>query len=191
MFALLYFLPQQYPIFPATVLQPTRIEQMIPFMPNSVYLYESISLFLPVAPWLMKRRDELRQYGKGLLFMSGVGFCFFYLYPTICPRPVDLHGTNLLYRKLVQIDSELNAFPSLHAAYAIFHAACCHVTFRTGTRCNFLQGFFWIWALAIIVSTLLTRQHVFIDLVAGTMLGLGSFAIFCRPKTRLGHREAI
>lgn len=191
MFAVLYFLPQRYPIVPVTVLQPMRVEHMIPFMPNTVYLYESICLLMPIAPWLMKTKEELNQYSKGLLLMSGVGFCFFFFYPTISPRPTDIHDANMLYRRLILIDSQLNAFPSLHAAYALFHAACCHVTFRTGAKHKLLQGIFWSWALAIIFSTLLTKQHVFIDLAAGAMLGLGSFAIFCRPNTMSGHKEVI
>jgi membrane-associated phospholipid phosphatase len=191
MFAALYFLPQRYPIVPATVLHPMLVEQMIPFMPNTVYLYESLWLLIPVAPWLMKTKEELNQYSKGLLLMSGVGCCFFFLYPTMSPRPTDIHDANMFYRRLVQIDSQLNAFPSLHAAYAVFHAACCHVTFGTGTRHKLLQGIFWSWALVIIFSTLLTKQHVFIDLIAGAMLGLVSFAIFCRPNTMSGHREFI
>lgn len=185
MFAVLYFLPQRYPIVPATLLQPTRLEQIIPFVPNTVYFYESIWLLIPIAPWMMETRRELNQYGKGLLMMSGVGCCFFFLYPTMSPRPEDIHDANMFYRKLVQIDSQANAFPSLHAAYAVFHAACCHVTFDTGTGHKLLQGFFWCWALTIMFSTLSTRQHIFIDLVAGALLGLSSFAMFCRPDTIL------
>ncbi len=190
-FAALYFLPQHYPIVPATVLQPMRVEQMIPFMPNTVYLYESIWLLIPIAPWLMKTKEELNQYSKGLLLMSGVGCCFFFFYPTMSPRPTDIYDANIFYRRLVLIDSQLNAFPSLHASYAVFHAACCHVTFGTSVKYKLLQGIFWSWALAIIFSTLLTKQHVFIDLVAGAMLGLGSFTIFCRPNTMSAHREII
>jgi membrane-associated phospholipid phosphatase len=182
MFAALYFLPQRYPIFPVTALQPMSIDRIIPFMPNTVYLYESISFLMPIAPWLMKTKGDLNQYSKGLLLMSGVGFCFFFFSPTMSPRPTDIHDANMLYRRLVLIDNELNTFPSLHAAYALFHAACCHVTFSTGARHKLLQGIFWVWALGITVSALLTKQHVFIDVVAGTMLGLGSFAVFCRPS---------
>jgi len=191
MFAVLYFLPQRYPILPATVLQPTRVEQLIPFMPNTVYLYESIWLLIPIAPWLMKTKSELIQYSKGLLLMSGIGCCFFFFYPTMSPRPINIQDANMFYRKLVAIDSQLNALPSLHAAYAVFHAACCHVTFAAGANHKVLQAIFWTWALAILFSTLLTRQHVVIDLVAGAVLGLCSFAIFCRLTTMPGPREVI
>jgi membrane-associated phospholipid phosphatase len=190
MFAIFYHLPQRYPLFPATAMHPTWIDQMIPFMPNSVYLYESLWFLTPIAPWLMTSKVDLRHYSMGLLFMYFIGFCCFFFHPTLSPRPTDIQDANMLYKKLVLIDNELNAFPSLHAAGALFHGACCHVTFCTGAKHRLLRWFVWIWALGIIASTLLTKQHVFVDVVAGTILGLGSFAIFCRPsKMSWGHKE--
>jgi membrane-associated phospholipid phosphatase len=179
MFAVLYLLPQRYPQFPAAVMQPMWIDRIIPFMPNSVYLYESLLFLIPIAPWLMKSRDELNCYSMGLVIMNCVGFCFFFFYPTLIARPMDIHDSNSLYRTLIQIDKELNAFPSLHTAYALFHSACCHAVFCNASRSKLLPWFFWIWALGITVSTLLTKQHVFADAVAGSILGLGTFAVCC------------
>jgi len=192
MFALIYHLPQRFPVFPVTAMPTLWIDRMIPFRPNSIYLYESLSLFMPIAPWLMKTRIEINQYSKGLILMNLVGFLFFFLYPTSSPRPADLHGANALYLQLIRIDNELNAFPSLHAAYAVFHGACCHVIFRAGVRSILLRLGCWSWALGILVSTLLTKQHVFVDVIAGSLLGLGSFALFCWP-TRISwlQRKSI
>lgn len=190
MFAVLYFFPQRYPLFPATVMQEMWIDRMIPFMPGSVYLYESLFFLVPIAPWLMKSKNELVFYSLGLVLMSCVGFCFFFFYPTSMPPPLDVRNTNSLYRFLLQIDKELNAFPSLHAAYALFHCACCQAVFSGTPRNKLLLWFFWIWGFGIILSTLLTKQHVFIDAVSGALLGLGSFAVCCRLKTQKRCSEA-
>lgn len=188
MFAVLYILPQRYPVFPVTVMQPSRVDCMIPFIPGFVYLYESLYLIMPIAPWLMKSKIELTRYSLGLVFMSSMGFFFFFFWPTLSPRPTDIHDANMFYRKLITFDNELNAFPSLHVAYALFHSACCHKVFRSGARHNLLRLSIWLWALGISLSTLLIKQHVFVDVVAGTILGLGSFAIYGR---KIGVQENI
>ena len=181
LFALIYLLPQHVLFFRATAMQPLRVDLLIPFTPGAVYLYESLYLIMPVAPWLMRSKKELFQYSKGLVAMSLVGFCFFIFYPTLCPRPADVSDANALYAMLIFLDKPLNAFPSLHVAYALFHAACCHGLFASCAAGNFVRGFFWLWALGIAAATLLTKQHVFADVVAGAVVGLGFFAVFCRP----------
>lgn len=182
MFAFFYLVPQLHPVFPIIVLKPGWIDRMIPFVPNAVYLYESLYLLMPVAPWLMRSKEELYRYSSGLILMSFVGFCFFFFLPTSNPRPVDVLDTNILYRTLILLDSELNAFPSLHTAYALFHSACCHVIFCKGSWHKLVRWIFWIWALLIMLSTLLTKQHVFIDVLSGALLGIGSFIVCCQPN---------
>jgi len=189
MFAVLYLLPQHYPVFLATVMPLLWFDRKIPFMPDSVYLYESLYLIMPVAPWLMTTKAELRRYSKGIIWMTFIGFCFFFFTPTFVLRPTDVQDANGLYRLLIQLDNPLNAFPSLHVAFALFHGACCHVIFSTSPKSRLLQGFFWLWAVGIMVSTLLTKQHVFVDALGGAVLGLGSFALFCRPPKPCADNE--
>jgi membrane-associated phospholipid phosphatase len=173
-----YLLLQWHPFFRVTILQPSSLDRMIPFVPSTVYLYESLLLLMPIAPWLMKSKAELNQYTKGLLAVSLAGFVVFLFYPTAIIRSRELQHTNILYRILIQIDGESNVFPSLHSAFAVFHAACCCVVFRSGPGHNGIRWFFRGWALAIIVATLLTKQHIVLDAVAGATLGFAGFALF-------------
>jgi membrane-associated phospholipid phosphatase len=192
MFAVIYLIPQHFPLFPVTAMPLLWIDQQIPFLPDAVYLYESLSLIISVAPWLMTTKAELHQYSKGLILMNLVGFCFFFFAPTLVLRPTVTQEVNMLYRVLIQLDNPLNAYPSLHVAYALFNAACCHVIFSTSAKSRIVQSFFWLWAVGIMVSTLLTKQHVFVDALAGVILGLGSFALFCRPRQLLtDHEETV
>jgi len=178
-----YLLLQWHPFFRVTILQPSGLDRMIPFVPGTVYLYESLLLLMPIAPWLMKSKAELNRYTRGLLAVSLAGFVVFLFFPTAIIRSGDLQRTNFLYRTLIHIDGESNVFPSLHSAFAVFHAECCCVVFRTGYGRNGMQWFFRGWALAIIVATLLTKQHVILDAAAGATLGFAGFALFYRsPK---------
>ena len=174
-----YLWVQRHPFFPVTAMQVTRLDRMIPFLPGTVYLYESLWLFMPIAPWLMLSRDDLVRYTQALTLVSLAGFAVFVLFPTSCPRPEALQDVNALYRALIRVDNELNAFPSLHAAFAVFHGACCRVVFGRGPRHMRIRRFLSIWAAGIVASTLLTKQHVVLDALAGALLGLGGYAVFC------------
>jgi membrane-associated phospholipid phosphatase len=182
LFALLYLLPQRCPMFPVTMMPPTWLDRAVLFSPDFVYLYESLYLLMPIAPWLMKSEEELDRYCLGIALMTFVGFCFFLLLPTSCSRPENALGANVLYRGLILVDNESNAFPSLHVAFALFHGACCHMIFCRGRGHAALRQFFWSWAIAISASTLLVKQHVFMDVVGGAILGLGIFMVCMQPK---------
>ena len=182
-----YLLLQWHPFFRVTILQPSSLDRMIPFVPSTVYLYESLLILMPIAPWLMKSKAELNQYTKGLLAVSLAGFVFFLLYPTAITRSIVPQHANFLYRTLIQIDGESNVFPSLHSAFAVFHASCCCVVFQTSSRRNGIRWFFRGWALAIIAATLLTKQHVVLDSVAGAALGFAGFVFFTARRKSPGR----
>jgi membrane-associated phospholipid phosphatase len=178
-----YLLLQRHPWFRVKILQPSMLDLTIPFAPNAVYLYESLLMLMPIAPWLMKSKVELNRYTQGLLAVSLAGFMIFFLYPTAIVRSKGLQQTNFLYHTLIQIDGESNGFPSLHAAFAVFHSAWCCRVFRISASAHGISWFFRGWALAIIAATLLTKQHVVLDVLAGAALGFGGFVLFCTsPK---------
>jgi membrane-associated phospholipid phosphatase len=179
----LYLFLQRHPVFPGTAVKGGWVDRNIPCVPGAVYLYESIWLLMPIAPWLMNSRADLYGYTKGIASIAAVTFAVFFFFPTSCPRPKDLPAGNLLYGALVHIDSELNAWPSLHAAFAVFHGACCQAVFATGRGLSRVRWFVWVWTFGIIGSTLLTKQHVLVDALAGALLGAVGYAVYSTRKS--------
>ena len=177
-----YLVLQRHPIFSVTVVKTTWMDQIVPFIPSAVYLYESIWLLMPIAPWLMESKAELNRYTRGLVLIALVNFFIFFFHPTLVPRPKELPDFNALYGVLIRIDSELNAFPSLHSAFAVFHGVCCHAVFSDVAWPKGIRWFVWIWVMGIIASTLLTKQHVFVDAAAGAAVGLAGYLVFCRSR---------
>jgi membrane-associated phospholipid phosphatase len=177
-FCTAYYLLQRHPLFPMTAIKALWLDRMIPFVPGIVYLYESIWLLTPIAPWLMTTKAELNGYTQGLVAVSLMGFVVFFFHPTFCPRPNDVRDVNFLYGALIQVDWESNAFPSLHSALAVFHGACCQAVFSAGPRDRRIRWFVWVWVLGIVVSTLLTKQHMFVDAVAGAVVGFVGYLVF-------------
>lgn len=177
-----YYALQYWQLFPQKIVPTLPVDQWITFNPDFVWLYLSLYLFMPIAPLLMTDRRRLRRYAGGMMFASLIANVFFLLSPTVCTRPSP--DASLLYQLLVTVDRPCHAFPSLHAAFAVFSALCAHIELRLAGWCRLL---IWTWAILILYAALATKQHVFIDIVAGTLLGLSAFVIafaFTKTPTR-------
>jgi len=75
------------------------------------------------------------------------------------------------YSILQRVDASGNACPSLHVAFAIFTACWMHRLLRRDGSGRAVRVGNWLWCAGILYSTLATRQHVAIDVVAGAALG--------------------
>ena len=74
------------------------------------------------------------------------------------------------------MDASGNACPSLHVATAIFSGIWLHHLLRRFDAPLWMLIFNWTWCIGIIYSTLATRQHVAVDVLAGLVLGvLGAY----------------
>jgi len=186
-FCVLYAVLQRNPLFSATEMKITCVDRWFPFAPGCVYLYESLWALLPIAPWFMTSREDLIPYSWSVVLVSMLGFGIFFFFPTFVARPRDIGQTDAFYRALIRVDRELNAFPSLHVALAVLSAAWCQAIFSTGRSKTVLQWIVWVWVMGISASTLLTKQHVFLDVMAGAILGLAGFAVFYRSGQPLRH----
>jgi membrane-associated phospholipid phosphatase len=107
----------------------------------------------------------------------------FYFWPTSAARPKAIPGGHFFYDLIVSSDLPRNACPSLHAGFGIFAACCAFDAFRGWKYTRWLIGTVWLWTAAVLVSTLLIKQHVFLDLLAGGFLGTVSWLSTCwQPK---------
>ena len=68
------------------------------------------------------------------------------------------------------VDTTGNACPSLHVAIAIYTGFWMHSILRTVRAGAVLHTLSWAWSLAIVYSTLATKQHVVWDVVGGLLL---------------------
>jgi membrane-associated phospholipid phosphatase len=169
-----YLFLQRHQLFPPTEVLPTFVDRMIPFWPNAVWLYLSLYLLIPIGPLLMSDRLELVRFGLGIFLIGAVAYVVFLFWPTWCARP--LGGNDVfVYQILIGIDRPWHALPSLHAAFGVFCALCggsVLAELRTGAR---WIGVLWLWTALILLATLLTKQHMVPDIIAGSGLGFGVF----------------
>jgi membrane-associated phospholipid phosphatase len=169
-----YFWLQRHIFFPVTVMNKSALDVWLGFYPQAVWLYLSLFLLMPVAPMQMEKTQQLRRYALGVVAISLAADLVFFFWPTAVVRPGDA-AASMIYRSLASLDLPLNAFPSLHAAMAVFSACCCEQIFSQVRYSRLCRIAVWIWALAIIGAMLSTKQHVAVDALGGIVLGLTSY----------------
>ncbi|HSU84087.1 MAG TPA: phosphatase PAP2 family protein, partial [Thermoanaerobaculia bacterium] len=81
-------------------------------------------------------------------------------------------------RSLYSADPPYNCFPSLHVAHSFVSALACSRVHRgvgiAGVVCASLVG----------LSTLFTKQHYVLDVLAGILLASVAYAVFLRKSPR-------
>jgi membrane-associated phospholipid phosphatase len=171
-----YLLLERFQLFTVTPMSAGFVDRAIPFSDKAVWPYLSVYALLLIGPALMIRREPLLRYAFGLAAMGVVADAVFLFWPTMCPRP-DPAQTITLYQKLVSIDTPGNSFPSLHAGYAVYGALFAVQVLSEMRAGPIWKLLVWIWALLVLYATIATRQHVFTDIVAGSLLGWLAFLI--------------
>lgn len=161
----------RHTFFPVRTPPLTWLDRAIDYQPVFWgWVYLSQFLFTGTLPWLIDSRDKLRRYVVGLALMVGVSFACFIFFPVHSPRPggADASGAMAV---ILAYDGRYNAFPSLHAGFLAYMA--CVLGRMLGRRISVFGWFVAaIWGGAILYSTLATRQHYALDLVAGGLVGL-------------------
>ena len=181
------------PVFPMPA---TWLDRIVPFRPGTTWLYVSWYLMLPVAPLLIGTRDQLWRYALGLFVMGIVGNGLFLLFPTGVARPPAPVPAEWLYGLVTSLDRPVNACPSLHASLTVFtcvwFARLCYTDPRLPLRRPAIWvALMWVWAAGIFYATIATRQHVLVDLVAGTVLALVCYLPTVAQSGPLSLRERV
>jgi membrane-associated phospholipid phosphatase len=186
-----YLFLQRHHFSPTTTMPLSFCDRLIPFLPQTVWIYLSIYFLMPIGPFLMNKRQQILHYALGIILISLFADIIFLFWPTSCPRP-NAVGTNAIYQALISMDNSFHAFPSLHAAFAVYSAMCGGLVMRELSNSRFWQICLWLWAFLILLATLTTKQHVVLDIIAGSMLGFGIFnCMFNQWKFILRHKSSL
>lgn len=180
-----YFYLLKNPAYPTTVMPVIWLDRLISFQPWALPIYASIWVYVSLPPALLATRRALYFYGMAMAAMCLVGLLVFYFWPTTVPA-ADIDWTrypDVVFLK--SIDASGNACPSLHVATAVFSAVWSHHLLRRFGVPPWILIFNWAWCIGIVYSTLATRQHVAVDVLAGLLLGmLAAYLSLRRARTR-------
>jgi membrane-associated phospholipid phosphatase len=169
----LFMVPARIHLGDPTVLDRSVIDDAIPFLEWTIWVYVSYYPFLILAVWL-PRDDRLRADAVyGLLLAGAIGLIIFTLWPTTIVRESpSLAGIGgLPWRLLFSVDTMVNALPSMHVAHT------CLAAVALGSRSRLWRIVTPVWATLIILSTLTTKQHYAVDLPGGFALAAVCFIL--------------
>jgi membrane-associated phospholipid phosphatase len=181
-----YFYLLKQPAFPTTVMPITWPDRLIPFQPWALPLYFSLWVYVSLPPALLATRRELSGYALVVAGTCLFGLIVFYFWPTAVP-PADIDWARYpQVNFLKELDASGNAFPSLHVATAVFSGIWLHHLLRDFGAPQWVTIVNILWCAGIVYSTLATRQHVAVDVVAGVLLGVIPAYLSVRYHVRSG-----
>ena len=167
----------------------TAIDDYIPFIEYFVIPYDSWSvlLFALGVFLILKDPESFRRYMWyiAIAFTTATIFCVLVpngqdLRPAVMPRQ---NFCSWVLQMTYAADTNTNVFPSVHvlgvgaALSAMWHSPKLKKGWRiAGT----------VWFVIIAASTLLVKQHAFIDLAAGVVWG---FVVYVIVYVLIGHKR--
>ncbi len=154
------------------------LDRLVPLRPAWAFVYGPLYLFLILVPLFVVRQPaQIRRTLFAYLLVWLVAFAGFLLYPTVAPRPTRVVGSGFVawgLRFLYEADPPYNCFPSLHVAHSFVSSLTCYRVHRglgvAGT----------LFAALVGISTLFTKQHYVLDVVAGGVLAGVAYLVFLR-----------
>ncbi len=141
------------------------IDEMIPFIPWTVFVYQSLYIMVLVGAMLCPPRDFIRIMGA-LIVTECIAFCFFAAFTSYYPRPDPASIASPfwqdVYHFLHSTDNPGNTFPSIHATMA----------YLIGWRMRVVTGSWaWVlWGICVSLTTMTTKQHYIVDVLAAIPL---------------------
>jgi len=165
-----YFWVMRHPLSAVTVMPAIRLDDFVAFSPHSFFLYVSLWVYVALGSALLKNAQELAAWGAASFVMIVVGLGVFLTLPTKVPDPEIDWSLYPSLQFLKTVDVSGNACPSLHAAFAVFSAVVLHRTLTAIRSARALLILNLVWGLGIVYSTVATRQHVVLDVIAGSLL---------------------
>ena len=162
----------------------TGVDRSIPFVPEFLVIYFGCYVFWAVNYILIARQDRrsVYQFFTGDIISRCVCLVSFLAFPTTNTRPL-ITGSGLWNQAalwLYSIDAADNLFPSIHCLVSWF----CYLGIRGRKEIpRWYQSVSMVIAILVFASTLLTKQHVIVDVAGGILLA--EFCFFIGRKTDL------
>ncbi len=161
-------------------------ERWVPFLPWTIVPYWTSDLLYAASLLVCTTRRELTMHVKRLVAAQVISVTCFLAFPLrlIFERP-ETHGFfGWLFDVLLGFDKPFNQAPSLHVSLAVI------LWSRFSAH---LEGFWRVamggWLILVVLSTMTTYQHQFLDLPTGALAGCLAIALF--PEKFVGRPVAF
>ncbi len=154
------------------------IDHAVPFWPNTVWIYISEYIFFFAVYVTARDMENCNKYLYSFMALQIVSVSIFWIWPTTYPRdqfplPEDMNAlTYYVFSSLRAADTPANCCPSLHVSSVYLSS----FLFLDEQKRKF--PFFFFWGSLIATSTLTTKQHYLVDIIAGLGMAIIVYWIF-------------
>lgn len=171
----------------AHLLMPGFIDNLIPFNTYFVYLYIFWYVMLFLVPYILGVKDDpqFKKYIKSIYICLVIALAIFIIYPTIMERP-ELIVNNLsdkILSILFTIGTSTKCSPSMHVALSTLFILATTTSKKVRKP---YKIFVILTSIGIIISTMFVKEHYFIDIVTGILVGIISWAL-----TRINFKKVV
>src|SRR4051812_744847 len=156
------------------------LDRVVTVQPVWALVYGALYLYLILLPvFVVRQEPHIRRTFLAYLTVWSVAYVCFLLYPTRAPRPAIVTGQGFAawgLRLLYAADPPYNCFPSLHVAHSFVSALTCYRVHRgVGVAAV-------LCAVGVGVSTVFTKQHYVMDVIAGYFLACVACVVWLRDR---------
>ncbi len=177
LFSLFFYKPiTTHPFFTPHNLE-IAFDSYIPFISKFIVVYNSYFFFLMSFGIYLYIKDKNLSniFFSSLIFAQIIAYIIFIFYPTdissVRPIITDTDIFSRLVKRTYAIDTIYDGLPSLHtSSMTILILSVIYSKIN-----KYYKPILIIYSILIIATTVLVKQHVFVDIPAGIILGILSF----------------
>lgn len=184
-----YFTVLRDPLTAPTMMPRIAADAWIPFSAAAFPVYASLWVYVSLPPAFIGSLRPLLWFGVWIsalcLFCLGI----YWVLPTAVP-PAGIDWSEYPQLAMIKnVDAAGNACPSLHVASSVFTALWLERIARSVGAPTLLRWGNALLCAAILWSTIATRQHVVLDVIAGIAVGLAFALPSLRHISRMAPKE--
>ena len=175
---LLYSSSNHLLLFETQLLNMTEFDQNVPFLPWTFWIYISEYLFFYAVYQLVTQPNLWSKCLYAAFTLQVTSIIIFFLWPTIYPRelfPIPESTSSITrwtFTEFRKLDAPTNCAPSLHVS------TCYLLSFIFLNEARWKFIFIFIWASAVAVTTMTTKQHYLIDVIWGFGMAVLVYVVF-------------
>lgn len=167
-----YFWVLHHPLSEPIPMPTLALDRWVPFTPLGFPAYVSLWFYVSLPSAFMPNFRELVRYGLWTAAMCVFCLALFWVFPTQVPMPdIDwAQHPELVFLK--GIDASGNACPSLHVGSAVYTLMWLRHIFLQVRAPMAMRVLSVLFCVVIVWSTMAVRQHVFLDVLGGAVVGV-------------------
>ena len=175
----------------------TGLDSWIPVIPWMIVPYSTLYLYYPMAALLGMQNEKTQReniiFHQTLLMLTWMIFVIFILLPVEVDIRKSVFETELgiwqsWYDRLHAVDTEWNAWPSLHIVQSLLAVLVVSRWYKNENTKWYIRILWFAWIM-LTISVMTTKQHFVWDALTGIIVGLVAWKFWILPSLEECHSD--